>query len=83
MLRAARLERHRFDAGIGLFAVTAVTAVTADERRLCAQLSNTHAVVAYELAAREIVLRALAPTDSTAPGGAGPAVRGCAGPAWS
>ena len=80
MLRAARLERHRFDAGIGLFAVTAVTA---DERRLCAQLSNTHAVVAYELAAREIVLRALAPTDSTAPGGAGPAVRGCAGPAWS
>lgn len=56
--RAADLEvlaRHRFDAGVRPFAVTA------DERRLYAQLSNTHAVVAYDLAAREIVQRAELP----------------------
>jgi DNA-binding beta-propeller fold protein YncE len=54
VVRAADLEvlaRHRFDAGVRPFAVTA------EETRLYAQLSNTHAVVAYDLAAREIALR--------------------------
>lgn len=45
------LDRHRFDAGIRPFAITA------DERRLYAQLSNTHAVISYDLETREIVAR--------------------------
>lgn len=45
------LDRHHFDAGIRPFAITA------DERRLYAQLSNTHAVIAYDLEAREIIAR--------------------------
>ncbi|MEE4299116.1 MAG: YncE family protein [Pseudomonadales bacterium] len=47
----AVLDRHRFDAGIRPFAITA------DERRLYAQLSNTHAVIAYDLETREVVAR--------------------------
>ena len=45
------LDRHRFDAGIRPFAITS------DERRLYAQLSNTHAVIAYDLEARETIAR--------------------------
>ncbi len=45
------LARHRFEAGIRPFAVTA------DETRLYAQLSNTHAVVAYDLEASDIIAR--------------------------
>ncbi len=45
------LDRHPFASGIRPFAVTA------DERRLYAQLSNTHAVIAYDLETREILAR--------------------------
>lgn len=45
------LDRHRFEAGIRPFQVTA------DETTLYAQLSNTHAVIAYDLEARRIVNR--------------------------
>lgn len=49
------LGRHWFDAGIRPFAITS------DERRLFAQLSNAHAVIAYDLETREVVARAELP----------------------
>ena len=45
------LDTYAFDRGIRPFAVTR------DERDLYAQLSNTHAVVAYDMNARQIVRR--------------------------
>ena len=45
------LERHRFEAGVRPFEVTR------DERRLYAQLSSTHAVIAYDLEERTVVAR--------------------------